>query len=59
MLRITAIIRSKYPLCCIRRDKAGENMPADLKEWLTDNRILSEFSTLFELWQNGRAEVQI
>ena len=30
----TAIIRSKYPLCCIRRDNAGENMSADLKKWL-------------------------
>jgi hypothetical protein len=55
----TAIIRSKYPLCCIRRDNAGENMSADLKKWLTDNGIRSESSTPFEPWQNGRAEVQI
>jgi hypothetical protein len=55
----TAIIRSKNPLCCIRRDNAGENMSADLKQWLTDNGIRSESSTPFEPWQNGRAEVQI
>ena len=55
----TAIIRSKYPLCCIRRDNAGENMSADLKKWLTDNGIRSESSTPLEHWQNGRAEAQI
>ena len=41
----TAIIRSKYPLCYIRRDNAGENMSADLKKWITDNGIRSESST--------------
>ncbi len=55
----TAIIRSKHPLCCIRRDNAGENMSNALKTWLTDNGIRSESSTPFEPWQNGRAEVQI
>ena len=55
----TAIIRSKHPLCCIRRDNAGENMSNALKTWLTDNGIRSETSTPFEPWQNGRAEVQI
>ncbi len=55
----TAIIRSKYPLYCIRRDNADENMSADFKKWLTDNGIRSESLTPFEPWQNGRAEVQI
>ena len=55
----TAIIRSKHPLCCIRRDNAGENMSTALKSWLTDKGIRSESSTPFEPWQNGRAEVQI
>ncbi len=30
----TAIIRSKYPICCIRRDNAGENMSNALKTGL-------------------------
>ena len=55
----TAILRSKHPLCCIRRDNAGENMSIALKNWLTDNGIRSESSTPHEPWQNGRAEVQI
>ena len=55
----TAIIRSKHPLCCIRRDNAGENMSTALKSWLTDKGVRSESSTPFEPWQNGRAEVQI
>ena len=55
----TAIIRSKYPLCCIRRDNAGENMSNALKNWLTDKGVRSESSTPHEPWQNGRAEVQI
>ena len=55
----TAIIRSKHPLCCIRRDNAGENMSTALKTWLVENGIRSESSTAYEPWQNGRAEVQI
>jgi hypothetical protein len=55
----TAIVRSKYPLCCVRRDNAGENMSNALKSWLLDNGIRSESSTPHEPWQNGRAEVQI
>ena len=55
----TAIIRSKQPLCCIRRDNAGENMSTALKNWLIEKGIRSESSTPFEPWQNGRAEVMI
>ncbi len=49
----TAIIHSKYPLCCIHCDSAGENMSAALKSWLTDKGIRSESLTPFEPWQNG------
>ena len=55
----TAIIRSKHPLCCFRRDNAGENFSAAAVKWMTDNGIQSSSSTPHEPWQNGRAEVQI
>ena len=55
----TAIERNKYPLCCIRRDNAGENTSNNLTQWLVDNGIRSEFSTAYEPWQDGRAEVHI
>ena len=55
----TAIIRSKHPLCCFRRDNAGENFSAAAVKWMTDNGIQSSLSTPHEPWQNGRAEVQI
>jgi hypothetical protein len=42
----------------IQCDNAGENMSNALKTWPTDNGILSESSTPFELWQNSWAEVQ-
>ena len=55
----TAIIRSKHPLCCFRRDNAGENFSAAALKWMTDNGIKSSSSTPHEPWQNARAEVQI
>ena len=55
----TAIKRNKYPLCCIRRDNAGENTSYNLTQWLDDNGNRSEFSTTYEPWQDGRAEVHI
>jgi hypothetical protein len=55
----TAIIRQQYPLCCIRRDNSGENKSQDLLDWLTEKGIRSEYSTAYEPWQDGRAEVHI
>jgi hypothetical protein len=55
----TAIIRSKHPLCCFRRDNAGENFSAAVQKKMTENGIRSSSSTLHESWQNTRAEVQI
>ena len=55
----TAIIRSKHPLCCFRRDNAGENFSAAVQKWMTENGIKSSSSTPHEPWQNARAEVQI
>jgi hypothetical protein len=55
----TAIIRSKHPLCCFRRDNAGENFSAAVQKWMTENGIKSSSSTPHEPWQNSRAEVQI
>ncbi len=36
----TAIIRSKHPLCCFRRDNAGENFSAAVQKWMTENGII-------------------
>jgi hypothetical protein len=55
----TAIIRSKHPLCCFRRDNAGENFSGEVSKWMLDNGIKSSSSTPHEPWQNARAEVQI
>jgi hypothetical protein len=55
----TAILRQNFPLCCLRRDNAGENSSKAFTEWLNEKGIRSEFSTAFEPWQDGRAEVHI
>ncbi len=44
----TALIRKDYPLCCLRRDNAGENISQALEAWLRDTGIRSEKSTLHE-----------
>jgi hypothetical protein len=55
----TALIRKDYPLCCLRRDNAGENVSQALEAWLRDKGIRSEKSTPHEPWQNGKAENHI
>ena len=32
----TALIRKNHPLCCLRRDNAGENVSQALEAWLRD-----------------------
>jgi hypothetical protein len=55
----TAIIRSKHPLCCFRRDNAGENFSAAVLKWMTDNGIKSSSSTPHEPWQNARTKFKL
>ena len=55
----TALIRRDYPLLCLRRDNAGENISQELEAWLRDKGIRSEKSTPHEPWQNGKAENHI
>jgi hypothetical protein len=57
----TALIRKDHPLCCLRRDYAGdsENVSQALEAWLGDKGIRSEKSTPNEPWQNGKAENHI
>ena len=55
----TALIRKDYPLHCLRRDNAGENVSRVLEAWLRDKGIRSEKSTPHEPWQNGKAENHI
>ena len=55
----TALIRKDYPLRCLRRDNAGENVSQHLEGWLRDKGIRSEKSTPHEPWQNGKAENHI
>jgi hypothetical protein len=55
----TAIIWSKHPLCCFRRDNAGVKFSAAALNWMTDNGFKSSSSTPHKPWQNARAEVQI
>ena len=43
-----AIICSKHPLCCFRRDNAGEKFSAAVLKWMTDNGIKSSLSTPHE-----------
>ena len=31
----TAVIRNQFPMCCLRRDNAGENTSKKLLDWLT------------------------
>ena len=47
----TALIRKDYPLYCLRRDNAGENVSQALEAWLREKGIRSEKSTPHEPWQ--------
>jgi hypothetical protein len=41
----TAVIRCKHPLCCFRRDNAGENFSAAAVKSMTSNGIQSSSSS--------------
>ncbi len=53
----TALIGKDYPLCCLRRDNAGENVSQALEAWLRDKGIRSEKSTLHEPCQMARQRI--
>jgi len=55
----TALIRKKFPWCCLRCDNAGENTSDVMRAWLIEHGIRFETSTPHEPWQNGRVEVHI
>jgi hypothetical protein len=55
----TALIRKRFPLLCLFRDGAGENVSVEIISWMREKGIHSEKSTPHEPWQNGKAENQI
>jgi hypothetical protein len=55
----TALIRKKFPWCCLRCDNAGENTSDSIRNWYVEKGIRLETSTPHEPWQNGRVESHI
>ena len=52
-------IRALHPLRGLMRDNANENQSADLRKFCEERGIAERYSTPYEQWQDGAAEVSI
>ena len=55
----TSRVRARYPLLSLMRDNANENRIPELRKFCEERGVAERYSTPYEQWQDGAAEVTI